>query len=126
MKRGEIRIATLNPPCGREVGKIRPVLIVRADELTAADTPLVVVLPLTTQVYPRFKLWRVSIPARDRLKQDCQVIVDQPCALDRERFGDEPLTALTAEEMETVERSLRVVLGCSERASPTRSGPHLP
>jgi mRNA interferase MazF len=69
------------------------------------------VLPLTTRVYPRFKLWRVSIPARDRLKQDCQIIVDQPRALDRTRFGDGPLTALTAEEMETVERSLRVVLG---------------
>jgi mRNA interferase MazF len=111
MKRGEIWIANLNPPRGREAGKIRPVLVVQADELTAADTPLVIVLPLTTQVYPRFKLWRVSIPARDRLKQDCQVIVDQPRALDRARFGDGPLTALTPEEMETVERSLRVVLG---------------
>lgn len=76
-----------------------------------ADAPLVIVLPLTTQVYPPFRLWRVNIPARDRLKQDCQVIVDQPRALDRARFGDGPLTALTPEEMETVERSLRVVRG---------------
>lgn len=111
MKRGEVWIANLNPPRGREAGKIRPVLIMQADELTSANTPLIIVLPLTTQVYPRFKLWRVSIEARDRLKQDCQIIIDQPRALDRERFGDGPLTALTTEEMKTVERSLRAVLG---------------
>lgn len=111
MKRGEIWIANLNPPRGREVGKVRPVLIVQADELTAAGTPLIIVLPLTTQVRPGFKLWRVNISARGRLRQDCQVIVDQPRALDQARFGDGPLTTLTREEMATVERSLRVVLG---------------
>ena len=111
MKRGEIWIANLNPPRGREVGKVRPVLIVQADELTAAGTPLIIVLPLTTQVRPSFTLWRVSIPARGRLRQDCQIIVDQPRALDQARFGDGPLTTLTREEMQAVERSLRIVMG---------------
>lgn len=111
MKRGEIWTANLNPSRGREVGKVRPVLIMQADELIAADTPMVVVLPLTTQVRPEFKLWRVGIPARDRLRGDCQVIVDQPRALDRTRIGDGPLTVLTSEELARVERSLRVVFG---------------
>jgi mRNA interferase MazF len=111
MKRGEIWIANLNPPRGREVGKVRPVLIVQADELTAAGTPLIIVLPLTTQVRPNFRLWRVSIPARGRLRQDCQIIVDQPRALDQSRFGDGPLTTLTRDEMLAVEQSLRLVLG---------------
>lgn len=111
MKRGEIWVANLNPPRGREVGKIRPVLVVQADELIAADTPMLVVLPLTTQVYPQFELWRVTIPARDRLQMTCQVIVDQPRALDRARLGDGPLTALSREEMASVERGLRLVLG---------------
>jgi mRNA interferase MazF len=73
--------------------------------------PMVVVLPLTTQVYPQFKLWRIAIPARDRLKEPCQVVVDQPRALDRARIGDGPLTVLTRTELAAVERSLRVVLG---------------
>lgn len=111
MKRGEIWVANLNPPRGREVGKIRPVLVMQADALTEADTPMVVVLPLTTQVYPELKLWRISIPARGRLERPCQVIVDQPRALDRARFGEGPLTALTPEELGAVERSLRIVLG---------------
>lgn len=111
MKRGEIWVANLNPPRGRETGKVQPVLVVQADELNADVTPLVIVLPLTTQVRQNLRLWRVTIPARDRLRQDCQVMVDQPRALDRARFGDGPLTALTREEMEQVERSLQVVLG---------------
>lgn len=111
MRRGEIWTANLNPTRGREIGKIRPVLVVQADELIDAGTPMIVVLPLTTHVYQEFKLWRITVPARDRLRDDCQVVVDQPRALDRARIGDGPLTALTAPELAAVERSLRVVLG---------------
>jgi mRNA interferase MazF len=111
MRRGEIWTANLNPSRGREIGKIRPVLIVQADELIDAGTPMVVVLPLTTHVYPEFRLWRVTVPARDRLEEVCQVVVDQPRALDRTRIGEGPLTVLTPEELAAVEQSLLVVLG---------------
>jgi len=111
VKRGEVWVANLNPPRGREVGKIRPVLIVQADELTEAGTPMIVVLPLTTQVYPDFRLWRISIAARGRLEKDCQVIVDQPRSVDRARFGDGPLARLSVEEMAAVEKSLMAVFG---------------
>ncbi|MFO1205157.1 MAG: type II toxin-antitoxin system PemK/MazF family toxin [Burkholderiales bacterium] len=93
------------------MGKVRPVVIIQGNELLDAATPLVVVLPLTTRVYPAFRLWRVTLPARDRLKETCQIIVDQPRALDRARFGDGPLTTLTADELAAVEQSLRAVLG---------------
>lgn len=111
MRRGEIWTANLNPARGREIGKIRPVLIIQADELIDAGTPMLVVLPLTTRVYPQFELWRITIPARDRLKEACQVVVDQPRALDRARVGEGPLTSLTESELAAVERSLKVVLG---------------
>jgi mRNA interferase MazF len=111
MRRGEIWTANLNPSRGAEIGKIRPVLIIQADELIEAVTPMVVVLPLTTHVYPEFRLWRVTVPARDRLREACQIVVDQPRALDRTRLGEGPLTVLTPAEFAAVERSLRVVLG---------------
>ncbi len=111
MKRGEIWVANLNPPRGREIGKIRPVVIMQADELGADVTPMVVVLPLSTQVYPEFKRWRVTVPARGRLLRDCQVVTDQPRTLDRARLGEGPLATLMVEEMTAVERSLRAVLG---------------
>lgn len=111
MRRGEIWTANLNPARGREIGKIRPVLVIQADELIEAGTPMVVVLPLTTTVFPEFRLWRVTVPARDRLRQDCQIVVDQPRTLDRTRIGDGPLTVLAPAELAAVERGLQVVLG---------------
>ncbi|MFZ5484073.1 MAG: type II toxin-antitoxin system PemK/MazF family toxin [Pseudomonadota bacterium] len=111
MKRGEIWVGNLNPSRGREIGKVRPVLIMQADELTQTGTPMIVVLPLTTQTYPGFKRWRISLPARERLLKPCQVITDQPRALDRDRFGEGPLATLTADEMAAVEKSLRGVMG---------------
>jgi mRNA interferase MazF len=111
MRRGEVWTANLNPSRGAEIGKIRPVLIIQADELTEAVTPMVVVLPLTTHVYPEFRLWRVTVAARDRLREACQIVVDQPRALDRTRLSEGPLTVLTPAEFAAVERSLRVVLG---------------
>jgi mRNA interferase MazF len=111
MRRGEVWVANLNPPRGHEIGKVRPVVVMQCDALDAAVTPMVVCLPLTTQVYPGFSRWRVTLPARDRLLKPCQVVTDQPRALDRARFGEGPLTNLTAEELAAVERSLKAVLG---------------
>ena len=111
MRRGEIWVANLNPPRGREIGKIRPVLILQDDAITAIGTPMIVVLPLTTQVYPAFKQWRITITARSRLLKDCQVIVDQPRTLDRSRFGEGPLAILSAEEMAAVERAFLGICG---------------
>jgi mRNA interferase MazF len=111
MKRGEVWVANLNPSRGREIGKVRPVLVIQGDALVAAGSPTIAVLPLTTRVQPTLKLLRIPLPPRDRLQQACQVIVDQPRTVDRRRFGEGPLTQLTAGEMDAVDRGLRVALG---------------
>lgn len=111
MKRGEIWVGNLNPNRGAEIGKVRPVLVIQEDHLTQAGLPTVVVLPLTTQVRPNLQHLRVLIRARDRLQQDCQVMVDQPRTLDRTRFGEGPLTVLTPAELAQVNQALHVLLG---------------
>jgi mRNA interferase MazF len=111
MQRGEIWVGNLNPNRGAEVGKIRPVLIVQADFLTAADEPAIIVLPLTTQVRLEKEPLHVTIQARDKLLQTCQVVPEQPRTLDRRRLVDGPLTRLRPDEMLAVERSLTAVLG---------------
>lgn len=113
IRRGEVWTANLNPNRGREIGKIRPVLVMQADALTSIGAPMIIILPMSTQVYPAFKRWRITIPPRDRLIKECQVLLDQPRALDREYFGEGPLTRLTPEEMAAVERSLLAVMGVS-------------
>ena len=50
MKRGEIYLAYLNPNKGKEVGKLRPILILQTDILNEIKHPTVIILPLTTQL----------------------------------------------------------------------------
>jgi mRNA interferase MazF len=111
MRRGEAWVANLNPSRGAETGKVRPVVILQADFLIAQGEPTVIVLPLTTQVRPSNAPLRVTVPARDRLRQDCQVMPEQPRTLDRARLLNGPLTRLTAAEMGAVEKSFLAVVG---------------
>ncbi|MDV6340335.1 type II toxin-antitoxin system PemK/MazF family toxin [Nitrosomonas sp. Is24] len=111
IRRGEIWTANLNPPRGQEIGKIRPVLVFQDNALTAIGAPMVIILPLTTQVYPAFKQWHITVTARHRLLKDCQIVVDQPRTLDRSRFGEGPLATLSEEEMISVERAFLGVCG---------------
>jgi mRNA interferase MazF len=111
MRRGEIWVGNLNPNRGSEAGRIRPVLILQADFLTEQGEPTVIVLPLTTQVRKSKEPLHVTIAARDRLQQDCQVMPEQPRTLDRNRLAGGPLTRLTPQEMGAVEKSFRAATG---------------
>ena len=111
MRRGEVWVANLNPNRGREIGKVRPVLILQNDEFIALHTGMVIVLPLTTQGRPQMHHFRPMIAGRGRLLKDSYVVVEQPRTLDRASIGEGPLTELTSEELATVERSLATALG---------------
>lgn len=111
MQRGDVWVANLNPNKGGVIGKIRPVVIFQENRLVTAGLPTVIVVPLTSQLRKGLEPLRVAVPARDRLVQDCHVMVEQIRAIDRTRIGDGPLTKLTAEEMMKLEKSARGVLG---------------
>lgn len=86
-------------------------IVVQADELTVAGVPTVLVVPLTTRLRPELEPLRVAISARGRLTQDCHAMVEQVRVVDRRRLGEGPLTALTADELAGLERSLKAALG---------------
>lgn len=111
IRRGQVWTGNLNPRRGQEVGKVRPVLVIQGDWLSAAQNRTVVVLPLTSDIRKAREPLRITLPARDALREDSQVIVDQPRTLDRRRLGPEPLAELTAAEMLKVEESLLAVMG---------------
>ena len=114
IRRGQVWTGNLNPRRGQEVGKVRPVLVIQGDWMSAAQRRTVVVLPLTSDVSRSREPVRVTLRARDALREDSQVMVDQPRTLDRRRLGPEPLTELTAGEMAQVEESLLAVIGISD------------
>ena len=109
VRRGQVWTADLNPD--REVGKIRPVLIVQGDWLSAAQSRTVVVLPLTSDVRRDTEPLRVTLGARGGLRRESQVVVDQPRTRDRRRLGEGPSTEPSDHEMARVEESLLAVLG---------------
>lgn len=111
MRRGEIWTANLNPTRGAEVGNVRPVLVVQSNWLTESGSETVLVVPLTTQYRESVEALRVTIPARDRLRETCQTVTEKVRALDRSRFGTGPLTIATDDEMHRLEQRLMGVLG---------------
>ena len=111
MRRGDIWLARLNPNTGAEIGKVRPVVILLAQRYLDAGSPVVMVAPLTTQLWPGMTALRIAVPQRGRLLKDSFVALEQTRALDRSRFGDTRLAELSAEEMQILDRQLMAMFG---------------
>lgn len=82
----EVWIADLNPRRGTETGKIRPVVVVQTDLLNAIH-PSTLICPITTNVQPEAEVLRVHLKnGVAKLKQDCDVLIDQVRAIDNKRL----------------------------------------
>jgi len=108
IRRGVLYLADLDPRLGTESGKLRPVLVMQTDLLNEADHPSTWILPCTTRLAGE-NLLRVPLPrgiAGNR--EDCEVMIDQSCAIDNRRFVRElkPLPALVMREVEEKLRRL--------------------
>lgn len=114
MRRGEIWLARLNPNIGAEAGKVRPVLIMLDDALLATGMSPVLCIPLTSKLFKNLAGLRLVITPRGRLLKSCYVMPEQARALDRDRFGEGPLTTLSEEEMTNVERAFLGVCGMAQ------------
>ena len=112
-RRGEIRLANFNPSKGTEPGKIRPCLIIQSDLLNAIDHPSTTVIPLTSRLIDDAAPLRIRIAARDQLRSDSDLMLDQSRTIDNKRISGEPLTALTEGELADVAEYLQIVLDLS-------------
>ena len=110
-RRGEIRIANFNPAKGTEPGKIRPCLIIQSDLLNDANHPSTTVIPLTSRLVNNAAPLRYRVSARNELRSDSEVMIDQVRTIDNRRISSETLTVLTGRELAEVEEYLKIVLG---------------
>lgn len=113
LKYGSIYLADLNPRQGREPGKTRPVLIVQSQALLDAEHPTTLVIPLTTQLIDDAEPLRLRIKARDKLRKDSDLLVDQLRAIDNQRLLSSPLTHCDAVLMKRIHHALLEVLDIS-------------
>lgn len=98
MLRGEIWTVVLPFPGGREQGGRRPALVIQ-DEVYGQGSPLVLVVPLTTQLSARRFPATVDLDPSDKngLANTSVALVFQTRALDRSRFVDRLGTVTDAE-----------------------------
>jgi len=105
MKRYELRWASLDPVCGSEMAKTRPVVIVSLDVLNAC-LQTVTVCPLTTQLHAG---WRTRLQVRCG-KRPAEIAVDQIRTVSRTRLGAK-IGELTEEEASALRRILTEMYG---------------
>jgi mRNA interferase MazF len=112
-RRGEVRLADLNPTKGTEAGKIRPCIVLQSDLMNDADHLSTTVIPLTTRLLDAAAPLRFRVAQRGNLRVDSDAMIDQVRTIDNRRFTGEALTRLTGAEIAEIEEYLKIVLGMS-------------
>lgn len=110
-KRGSIYLANFNPSKGTEAGKVRPCVVMQSDLLNEVEHPSTTVLPLTTQLIDDADPLRYRIKARDDLKIDSDIMIDQARTIDNRRITSSAITTLNSLEILEVEALWQIVLG---------------
>lgn len=113
MRRGELRLADLDPPRGSEADKRRPVVLVSNDGANTTAERLrrgvVTVVPVTSnvdRVYP----FQVLLPADETtLARDSKAQAEQVRAIDVQRLGA-PVVSLPLRLMNQLDHALRLHL----------------
>lgn len=105
MRRGEVWWVSFEPSEGMEIRKCRPAVILTVNALNRARGTVVVV-PLSTSATPRPPIV-VPLPSAG---ETSSAVCDQLCAADKRRFGKR-LGVLSAEDLQTLTESLKIVLG---------------
>jgi mRNA interferase MazF len=93
---------------GTEAGKIRPVLIVQTDLLNGQH-PSTIICPITSNVLRGAEILRVHIKKGiSKLKEDCDIIIDQPRSVDNKRL-QKKLGTIPTELGDIVKRNLKII-----------------
>ena len=104
LNRGDIVIVNLYPKKGDEVGKIRPAVIISGDdENVILDT--VILMPLSTDRIDNMTPYRMRIVAREGLKEDSDILINQIRSLSKARIK-EKIAKITLAEYDAIIQNL--------------------
>lgn len=110
IKQFEIWLADLNPQIGTEPGKTRPVLIVQTNLLNTVSHPSTLVCPLTSQVFRKSEILRVSVSKGiANLESESAILIDQIRAIDNKRLLQK-LGVLPTNLVDRVKENIAIVL----------------
>lgn len=109
--RAGVYLARLDPAKGAEVEKLRPVMVLSAEEILAVNPPLLFVCPLSRQSSPEFESLHVALPPRDALKVPSFALVEHCRAISRRRVLGDRIARATDEELAVVLHRLQRLVG---------------
>ena len=109
IKQYDVWIADLNPRFGTETGKTRPVIIIQTDLLNKFH-PSTIVCPITTNVQLESEILRVHLKKGSaKLKEDCDVMIDQIRAIDNKRLINK-IGSISDNTIEIIKNNLSLIL----------------
>ena len=104
MNRGDIYLVDFNPAKGKEIGKLRPAIILSDyEDNQILDT--VIVIPLSTVIEQDALPYRVFIPKREKLLKNSDACIYEIRALSKIRVKQK-VASLTESELNIVQKSL--------------------
>ena len=108
--RGDITLCDLNPVVGSEQSGIRPVLVLQINRANEVS-PHTIIAPFTTKIRQVLLPSHVLIPADEGgLSLDSVLLCEQIRVIDKRRIV-KILGHVSAEYLQQVEESLRIILG---------------
>ena len=110
MKRGDVFWGNFDPTLGSEIQKTRPCLIV-SNDIANRFSPLVTVIPLTSQKLDKIFPHEVLVENNPKLK-NAKIKVNQIRTFDKQRLG-KWISHLSASNMKKVDAALALHLGLS-------------
>jgi len=109
LHRGDICLVNFNPTKGREMGKLRPAVIVSMKEDNdILDT--IIVIPLSTVLESNTKPYRFHVAAREKLEKNSDACIYEIRALSKLRIK-EKLAKLDKNEMIEIQKYLCEIVG---------------
>lgn len=91
-KRGAVYLTNLNPRRSAKPGKTHPCLVIQNDLLNEAGHPSTTILPMTSRLVDGASPLRLTTEARENLRADSQILIDQLRVIDNRRFSSGVLT----------------------------------
>ena len=111
LTRGGIYLARLDPAKGAEIGKLRPVAILTAQDLLDVDPLLVFVCPLSSRSDPAFTPLHIELRPRDRLEAPSFGLVEHCRGISRSRVLSDRIAQLNDSELALVLHRLQRLVG---------------
>ena len=104
LARGDIVLVNFNPSKGKEIGKLRPAIIL-SDTYDNNILNTIIVIPLSTVIEKDALPYRYLITSRDKLHKNCDACIYEIRALSKIRVK-EKLSVVSHEELSIIQDAL--------------------